>query len=403
MKNCKKILMTVLLCMLVISLSPLLVQAKRKPKLNRKWKVVDQGKIFYLRVKNTKKKVRWRSTNPDVVMLRPISRKKAVLLAKSPGRAYVVAKVGSRYLKCLVGVKAPETDPENEANTNTDVTPAELPGSDLEIVHTVTKLDFTRWIQSFTMDSKYYYFIQMTSAYTGNLRITRVKYAGLGKYLKDHMDLINFSHGTNIDCSTYNGVTYLWTGSGAKSGSDVSRAISCFPYVKNGRIYNHSTISYLIPHLGKGARVTNVYPAINEKGNKLMVRYTRSGKQYFQAYKLKKGTQIVPSQPLFTMAFTLPIADFQGFDYYKNSVKTIEGSPSQAFLSGYDRTRTFYPTMIRTYTRGSTVVGKKVIMGASALTFREPEGIKVTSNGQTIIMFVSNTLTDQSCNIYRVK
>lgn len=391
-----------LLCMLAVSMSPLLVQAK-KPKLNRKWKVVEQGEVFFLRVKNTKKKVRWRSTNPDVVVLRPISRKKAVLKAKSPGRAYVVAKVGSRYLKCLIGVTAPENEADSGANTNTDITPDELPGSDLEIVHTVTKLDFPRWIQSFTMDDKYYYFIQMTSANTGNLRITRVKYAGLGKYLKDHMDLINFGHGTNLDCSTYNGVTYLWTGSGAKAGSDVSRAISCFPYVKNSRINNHSPISYLIPHLGKGSNVTNVYPAVNETGDKLMVRYTRSGKQYFQAYTLVNGTQINPKKPLFYMAFTLPVADFQGFDYYKNSVKTIEGSPSQVFLAGYDRTRTFYPTMIRTYTKGSKNVAKRVINGASALTFREPEGIKVTSSGQTIIMFVSNTLTDQSCNIYRVK
>ena len=72
----------------------------------------------------------------------------------------------------------------------------------------------------------------MTSPYTGNLRITRVKYRGLGRYIKDHMDLKNFGHATNLDCSVSNGQTWLWTGSDCK-GNDVSRAISGFRYQKN--------------------------------------------------------------------------------------------------------------------------------------------------------------------------
>lgn len=71
----------------------------------------------------------------------------------------------------------------------------------------------------------------MTSPYTGNLRITRVKYRGLGRYIKDHMDLKKFGHATNLDCSVSNGQTWLWTGSDCK-GNDVSRAISGFRYQK---------------------------------------------------------------------------------------------------------------------------------------------------------------------------
>ena len=70
-----------------------------------------------------------------------------------------------------------------------DVTPREPSSSDLQVVRKVTKLASKRWIQSFTMDSKYYYYIQMTKPYCGNLRITRVKYRGLGRYTRDHMDL----------------------------------------------------------------------------------------------------------------------------------------------------------------------------------------------------------------------
>lgn len=73
------------------------------------------------------------------------------------------------------------------------------------------------------------------------------------------------------------------------------------------------------------------------------------------------------------------------------------------FLAGYDRNRTYYPTVIRTYKLKGSSVKKKTIIGAAKLLFREPEGIKVLPGGKTIIMFVSHTLTDQSCNIYQVK
>lgn len=127
-----------------------------------------------------------------------------------------------------------------------DITPKEPASSDLKVVKKVTKLAAYRWIQSYTMDSKYYYYIQMTSPYTGNLRITRVKYRGLGRYIKDHMDLKNFGHATNLDCSVSNGQTWLWTGSDCK-GNDVSRAISGFRYQKNKTLRKHGTIHYKIP------------------------------------------------------------------------------------------------------------------------------------------------------------
>ena len=403
MKKSGKTMIIMLTWMLMLCLCPLSAQARIK--LNKTKKIAVTGKLFYLKVKNTKKKVRWRSSNTEVAVVKAISRNKAVVLAKSPGRALILAKVKSKkkILRCKVLVLDNPNPTEENPNVSLDVTPPEENGSDLEILHTVTKLDFPRWIQSFALDSKYYYFIQMTSANTGNLRITRVKYSGLGRYMKDHMDLINFGHGTNIDCSTYNGVTYLWTGSMAGRGSDVSTAISCFPYVRNGRLVNHAAITYRIPYKGSGAYVSNVYPAVNEKENRLMVRFTNRGKQYFQTYKLYAGTAIDVTKPLRCKVCSLPKADFQGFDYYKSQIKTIEGSPSKVFLAGYDRNRTYYPTVIRTYKLKGSSVKKKTIIGAAKLLFREPEGIKVLPGGKTIIMFVSHTLTDQSCNIYQVK
>ena len=132
------------------------------------------------------------------------------------------------------GAKVPGAQVEAKSKVvKKDRTPKEPGSSDLKVVQTVTKLSSRRWIQSFTYDSRYYYFIQMTKPSVGNLRITRVKYKGLGKYTKAKMDLRGFGHATNLDCSVYNGRTYLWTGSNAAKGSDVSRAVSCFTFQKN--------------------------------------------------------------------------------------------------------------------------------------------------------------------------
>ena len=222
------------------------------------------------------------------------------------------------------------------------------------MIKKVTKLAAHRWIQSYTMDSKYYYYIQMTSPYTGNLRITRVKYRRLGRYIKDHMDLKKFGHATNLDCSVSNGQTWLWTGSDCK-GNDVSRAISGFRYQKNKTLRKHGTIHYKIPDAKSKKYMTNVYPAINQNSTQMAVRYT------------------------------------------------IEGSPRKSFLLGYDRSRRYQPTKIRRYNYAARSKKTITVRGAKTLSFREPEGIKVLAGGQIYMMYVSNTLTNQSCNIYRVK
>ncbi len=283
-----------------------------------------------------------------------------------------------------------------------DVTPGEPSSSDLKIIKKVTKLASHRWIQSYTMDSKYYYYIQMTSAYTGNLRITRVKYKGLGKYIKDHMDLKNFGHATNLDCSVSNGVTWLWTGSDCR-GNDVSRTISGFRYQKNKTLRKHGSIRYKIPDAKSKKYMTNVYPAINQNSTQMAVRYTYKGKQYYQIYNLVKGRFINPRNPVRRICLSATSGDFQGFDLYGSSIYTIEGSPRKSFLMSYDRSRRYQPTKIRRYNYATRSRKTVTVHGAKKLSFREPEGIKVLSGGRIYMMYISHTLTNQSCNIYQVK
>ena len=306
-------------------------------------------------------------------------------------------------LFCGIGMNQGTVEVQAAKVVKKDKTPVEPASSDLKVVQTVIKLASKRWIQSFTLDDTYYYYIQMTKPSVGNLRITRVKYTGLGKYIKDHMDLKRFGHATNLDCSISNGVTYLWTGSGAATNSDVSRAISGFRYRKNGVLRRNGEIYYQIPMGADGKFVTNVYPAINEDSTKLAVRFTYKKMQYFQIYNLINGTQIDVNNPIRQIVLPPTSGDFQGFDIGGNNIYTIEGSPRKSFLKSYDKSRVYQPTIIRSCNYLTGQMGGRLIRGAQRLSFREPEGIKVMQDGRMLIMYVSNKLTNQSCNIYEVK
>lgn len=302
-----------------------------------------------------------------------------------------------------LGADAPMQVEAKSKVVKKDKTPKEPKSSDLKIVQTVTKLSSRRWIQSFTYDSRYYYFIQMTKPSVGNLRITRVKYKGLGKYTTAKMDLRGFGHATNLDCSVYNGRTYLWTGSNAASGSDVSRAVTCFTFQKNRILRKNGSIYYKIPKGTDGKYVTNVYPAVSSDSTKLGIRFTYQGMQYYQIYELVNGTRINVWDPIEQIVLPPTTGDFQGFDIDGTKICTIEGSPRKSFLKSYDRSRKYQPTIIRTWDYRTGAMSRKVIKGAARLSFREPEGVKLMSNGKMRIMYVSNTLTNQSCNIYDVK
>lgn len=275
--------------------------------------------------------------------------------------------------------------------------------SDIRLLYSGTGLASKRWIQSFAYDSKYYYYVQMTKPERGNLRITRVKYKGFNKYKKDKMDLKGFGHGTNLDCSVYGGVTYLWTGSHAKRGSDVSTGISGFRFKKNRTLYKKGEIAYQIPINENGRYATNVYPAVNANSTKLAVRFTYDDKQHYIIYKLEKGKYIDVNNPKKWVILPMTTGDFQGFDIQGTGIYTIEGGPRRSFLKGYDKTRDYQPTIIRKWNYYSGEREKKLVKGAAKLSFREPEGIKVDRRKNERIMFVSGTLNHQLCNIYKVK
>jgi len=90
--------------------------ATKKVQLNKKKVTLYEGKTFVLKLKNNKKKVKWKSSDNKIVTVS----KNGKLKAKKAGKATVTAKVGKRKYKCKVTVRKKAEQPilaENAATT----------------------------------------------------------------------------------------------------------------------------------------------------------------------------------------------------------------------------------------------------------------------------------------------
>ena len=89
-------------CMLATAVPATNVDAKAKPKLNKKKITLTVGEKVKLKVKNAgKKKVKWKTSSKKVAKVN----KKGVVKAKKVGKATITAKVGKKSFKCKVTVK----------------------------------------------------------------------------------------------------------------------------------------------------------------------------------------------------------------------------------------------------------------------------------------------------------
>ncbi len=101
----KKHVLPLILCMVLAAglLLPAEVSLakKSKPKLNKKTATLYVGKKIKLKVKGTRKKVKWSSSKKSVATVS----KKGVVKAKKKGKARIIAKVAKKKLVCKVTVK----------------------------------------------------------------------------------------------------------------------------------------------------------------------------------------------------------------------------------------------------------------------------------------------------------
>ena len=90
-----------LMLLLILLLSFPMSADAAKVKLNKKSITLPVAKTFKLKVKGTKKKVKWKSSNKNVATVN----KKGLVKAKKAGKATIRAQVGKKTYKCKVTVK----------------------------------------------------------------------------------------------------------------------------------------------------------------------------------------------------------------------------------------------------------------------------------------------------------
>ena len=98
----KKASMRSLLILFVLILSFSTPANAAKVKLNKKSLTLTVGKTYKLKVKGTKKKVKWSSSNKKVASVN----KKGKVTAKKAGKVTITAKIGKKKYKCKVTVNA---------------------------------------------------------------------------------------------------------------------------------------------------------------------------------------------------------------------------------------------------------------------------------------------------------
>lgn len=90
----------------VVAVNPMSTDAKKAVKLNKSKLTLQTGKTSKLKLKNTKKKVKWSSKNKKVAT---VSRK-GVVKAVSVGKTTITAKSGKKKYSCKVTVVMSNAD-----------------------------------------------------------------------------------------------------------------------------------------------------------------------------------------------------------------------------------------------------------------------------------------------------
>ncbi len=108
---------------------PELSEAKKaKPRLNKKKVTLYVGKSVRLKVKGTKKKAKWKSSNKKVAVVSS----KGKVSAKKKGTARITAKIGKKKLVCRVTVKNKKKPvPTRTGSVNT--TPGTVPSAQPQV------------------------------------------------------------------------------------------------------------------------------------------------------------------------------------------------------------------------------------------------------------------------------
>ena len=97
----KRIISMTVIISIILCLFPIRINAKQKPKLNKKSITLKVGKCYKLKLKYAKKKVRWKSKNKKIATITSAG----CVWGKKQGKTKVFACVGKKKFYCTVSVK----------------------------------------------------------------------------------------------------------------------------------------------------------------------------------------------------------------------------------------------------------------------------------------------------------
>ena len=110
----KKLLTRLFIAMLILTFTPTMnTQAKAKIKLNKTKISLQRGKTYTLKVKGTKKKVKWSSNKKTIATVT----RKGKVTAQKLGTAVITANIGKKKYKCKVKVWQKTTKKPTKTNT----------------------------------------------------------------------------------------------------------------------------------------------------------------------------------------------------------------------------------------------------------------------------------------------
>lgn len=154
---------------------------KAAPKLNKKNATITVGKTVKLKVKGTRKKVKWSSSNKSVATVT----KNGLVKGKKAGSATIKAKVAKKTLKCKVKVKAKKKtggtaqQPVTVAPTGLQITGAYTtiaPGSSMQLSLTYAPANARQEAVNWYTSSRYTATVSesglVTAQREGDVRIT---------------------------------------------------------------------------------------------------------------------------------------------------------------------------------------------------------------------------------------
>ena len=159
MKKTKTIMALLLSFLLVLEISP--IQSDAAVRISAKKKTLTIGRSFTLKVKGTKKKVKWSSSNKSVATVSS----KGKVKAKKVGKATITAKVAKKSLKCKITVKGNVTTKEKDYSNK------------VKIVNEYTLPDGIGWY------TRHFMIVENTSDVTVDISTSSVAYSSDGSII----------------------------------------------------------------------------------------------------------------------------------------------------------------------------------------------------------------------------